>query len=131
LLKRAKDAGIRSAVFMDVGRDMTLAAEVGADRVELYTEPYAASRGTATQDEALAQLAESVRAASAAGLGVNAGHDLNLENLPPFARSAPALAEVSIGHALVADALYLGFAETIRRYLEACSGREVAVPRTS
>jgi pyridoxine 5-phosphate synthase len=98
---------------------MELAREVGADRVELYTEPYAAAFGTARQQQELDRFAAAARAAHAAGLGVNAGHDLNRENLPAFVRAVPGLQEVSIGHALIADALELGYAATVQAYLAA------------
>ena len=95
------------------------AAALGADRVELYTEPYAAAfaAGDARPAEAFAMTA---RAARAAGLGVNAGHDLNLQNLRPFLKQVPGVLEVSIGHALIADALAIGFAEAVRRYRGCC-----------
>ena len=108
ILARINDAGIRTAIFMDVGADMEQAAAVGSQRVELYTEPYAAAFGTDRQDEELKRFKDSSTAAVAAGLGVNAGHDLNLLNMPLVAREIPELLEVSIGHALVGDALYVG-----------------------
>jgi pyridoxine 5-phosphate synthase len=90
---------------------------VGADRVELYTEPYAAAWGTPEQASQLKRFAEAAQAALDAGLGVNAGHDLNRDNLAAFVRHVPGVSEVSIGHALIADALELGYGETIRAYL--------------
>jgi pyridoxine 5-phosphate synthase len=90
---------------------------VGADRVELYTESYASACGTPREAEVRAQFAAAARAALAAGLGVNAGHDLNRENLAAFLREVPGVSEVSIGHALIADALELGYEATIRDYL--------------
>ena len=87
-----------------------------ADRVELYTEAYARAHGTPQQDEVLARYAAAARAALAAGLQVNAGHDLNRDNLADFLRAVPGVVEVSIGHALVADALALGMTETILAY---------------
>ncbi len=84
-----------------------------------YTEPYALAFGTAQQQAVLGRYAEAARAAQRSGLGVNAGHDLNLDNLPVFLRSVPKVLEVSIGHALISDALELGLAEAVRRYLEA------------
>lgn len=114
-----KDLGCRVSLFMDAdGSQMGRAAEVGADRVELYTEPYARAfaAGNASAADAYAQAAT---AAAAAGLGVNAGHDLNLHNLRPFLATVPNVLEVSIGHALVADALEFGLPETIRKYLAA------------
>jgi pyridoxine 5-phosphate synthase len=90
--------------------------------VELYTEPYAEAFGTKTQDLILNQYVAAAAAAHAVGLGINAGHDLNLQNLPTFVRAIPYLQEVSIGHALIADALEFGLAETVRRYRLASSG---------
>jgi pyridoxine 5-phosphate synthase len=95
---------------------MAFAAQAGADRVELYTEGYARAFGTADEDAVLAQYTRAAEAALAAGLGVNAGHDLNRDNLTRFLREVPGVAEVSIGHALIADALELGYAETVRDY---------------
>jgi pyridoxine 5-phosphate synthase len=89
---------------------------VGADRVELYTEPYAAAWGTPQQAEQLARYAAAAQAALDAGLGVNAGHDLNRDNLAAFVREVPGVLEVSIGHALIADALELGYAATVQAY---------------
>jgi pyridoxine 5-phosphate synthase len=111
--------GARVALFVDPDpAAMERAAATGASRVELYTEPYA--RAAASGDLALLELyAETARAAHAAGLGVNAGHDLNLENLPPFARRVPHLAEVSIGHALTADALWMGWQPAVAAYVNA------------
>jgi pyridoxine 5-phosphate synthase len=96
---------------------MPLAKAVGADRVELYTEPYAAAWSTPQREQQLQRFAAAAGAAQAVGLGVNAGHDLNLDNLPEFVRALPGLLEVSIGHAFVADALELGYAEATRKYL--------------
>lgn len=131
IIARMKTAGIRTAIFMDAHPEaMALASQTGTDRVELYTEPYAAAFGTAGVVAELARLVDTVHAAKVAGLGVNAGHDLNLANLPTFARALPDVAEVSIGHALVADALYLGFGATIARYVTALRGESVQVPVT-
>jgi pyridoxine 5-phosphate synthase len=105
---------------------MALARAVGAARVELYTEPYAAAHGTPGEAAQLARFAAASKAAQAAGLGVNAGHDLNRDNLAAFLRAVPGVLEVSIGHALVADALELGLAETVRAY-QRCI-RSAAVP---
>jgi len=90
---------------------------LGADRVELYTEGYARAHGEASQAQVLATYADTARAALRAGLGVNAGHDLNRANLTEFLQAVPGVAEVSIGHALIADALELGLTETVRDYL--------------
>jgi len=98
---------------------MVYVKQIGADRVELYTEPYAASFGSPANDNCLAQYISTAKAAIEQGLGVNAGHDLNQDNLPKFAQAMPGLLEVSIGHALIADALELGYAATVHGYLKA------------
>lgn len=119
VIETLKEAGIRASVF--VGTDphqIALAAKAGADRVELYTKPYA-DMYAADPEYAVEPYVAAARAAHAAGLGVNAGHDLNLVNLAFFADRMPWLDEVSIGHALICDAIYLGLAETIKRY-KAC-----------
>ncbi len=111
-------AGCRVSLFLDpIAEMMELARELGADRVELYTEPYAAAALTGSAAPSLAVYARAAAAARAAGLGVNAGHDLNLDNLAAFVRETGPIDEVSIGHALIADALSLGLAETVKRYL--------------
>ena len=123
--------GIRVALFVDPDPDRaTLAAATGADRIEIYTEPYGAAFGTPRAPEQLARVRATARTAEAVGLGVNAGHDLSLVNLPTLAREVPQLLEVSIGHALIADALYLGLDETVRRYVAAAAGMDVASVRT-
>lgn len=111
-----KKEGIRTSIFVDP--DVTMvqyAAKTGADRIELYTEPYAANYA-ANREEAVAPYIVAAEAARKAGMGLNAGHDLSLENLEYFAERVPHLDEVSIGHALICDALYLGIAETIKQY---------------
>lgn len=111
-----RDAGIRTSIFVGTDTDnIKAAAATGTDRIELYTKPYV-DNYTRNPEEAVAPFVEASRAAHRAGLGVNAGHDLNLENLEYFHKSLPYLNEVSIGHSLISDALYLGLAETIRRY---------------
>ncbi|MFN0250568.1 MAG: pyridoxine 5'-phosphate synthase [Kofleriaceae bacterium] len=144
IIERLKKHGIRTAMFMDCAPEaMAAAAATGVDRVELYTEPYAASWDTQsfTPDTKTAGLTPAVgvelerlrataKAAEAAGMKVNAGHDLDLRNLPLIARAIPEIIEVSIGHALIADALYLGFSETLRRYVCACNGEVIDVPIT-
>jgi pyridoxine 5-phosphate synthase len=131
IIERLKKHGIRTAMFMDCTPEaMAAAAATGVDRVELYTEPYAASWGKEAFKAQLARLQATAKAAVAAGMKVNAGHDLDLRNLPMVARAVPEIIEASIGHALIADALYLGFAETIRRYVRACNGEVVDVPIT-
>jgi pyridoxine 5-phosphate synthase len=120
LIAEAKALGVRVSLFMDAEpRTIPLARMVGADRVELYTEPYAAAWGTTHQGEQLRRFAAAAQAAHAAGLGVNAGHDLNRANLPDFLRAVSGVLEVSIGHALIADALELGYDATVRAYLVA------------
>ncbi len=114
-----KEKGIRTSIF--VGTDETnirLAAKTGADRVELYTEPYALLYPS-NPEEAVAPFVKASETAHNVGLGVNAGHDLSLENLAFFHERLPYLNEVSIGHALISDALYYGLEETIKRY-KAC-----------
>ncbi len=117
LIAQAHALGARVSLFMDADASAMAAAKaVGADRVELYTEPYAAAWGTAQQEAQLQRFAAAAQAALDAGLGVNAGHDLNRDNLAAFARRVPGVREVSIGHALIADALEMGYAETVRAY---------------
>jgi pyridoxine 5-phosphate synthase len=118
-----KALGVRVSLFMDADSDMAAAAVVGADRVELYTEPYAQAFGSSSAADTVARFAGAARAAAAAGLGVNAGHDLNRQNLPPFLAAVPGVLEVSIGHALIADALDDGLAATVRNYLAALGRR--------
>jgi pyridoxine 5-phosphate synthase len=120
VMSELKTLGVRVSLFMDpLPAAMATAAALGADRVELYTEPYARAFGGAERQAVVRRYAEAARAAQAAGLGVNAGHDLNVDNLPAFLSEVPGVLEVSIGHALIADALEWGLAEAIRRYLEA------------
>ncbi len=119
LIARAHALGVRVSLFMDADpAAMAHAKAVGADRIELYTEPYAAAWGGVEQEAQLQRFAKAAQAALDAGLGVNAGHDLNRDNLAAFARAVPGLAEVSIGHALIADALELGYAATVQAYLQ-------------
>ncbi|MCH5225951.1 MAG: pyridoxine 5'-phosphate synthase [Muribaculaceae bacterium] len=113
-----KEAGIRVSIFVDPRGEMVVgAANAGADRVELYTKPYA-DLYSQDPEMAVAPYIEAATVAREAGLGLNAGHDLSLENLRYFAEMIPWLDEVSIGHALISDALYYGIEETIRRYKE-------------
>ena len=122
LVEQAHALGVRVSLFMDAETaPMAAARQLGADRVELYTEPYAAAWGTAQQAAQLQRFASAAQAALDAGLGVNAGHDLNRDNLAAFAQQVPGLQEVSIGHALISDALELGYAATVRAYLQ-CLG---------
>jgi len=113
-----KENGIRTSIFIDPDPDMIEgAAETGTDRIELYTESYARLYPISS-DTAIEPFVEAARVAQNAGLGVNAGHDLNLDNLNYLYNLIPDLAEVSIGHALISDAIYLGLETTIRKYLD-------------
>jgi len=124
MVAELKAAGIRVSLFMDPEpAAMAAAAATGADRVELYTEPYAAAFGTPAGADTLARYVAAARSAQSAGLAVNAGHDLNRQNLGPFLRAVSDVAEVSIGHALVADALDMGLATAVREYLQVMGGR--------
>jgi len=115
-----RSLGIRVSLFMDpLPEAMPAVRELGADRVELYTEPYARAFGTADEERVVVRYAGAARAAQHAGLGVNAGHDLNQGNLPRFLSAVPQVLEVSIGHALIADALEAGLGPTVRNYLAA------------
>jgi pyridoxine 5-phosphate synthase len=119
LIAECRALGVRVSLFMDpVPEVMAQVKALGADRIELYTEPYAAAWGHATQAEQLERYRAAAQAALDVGLGVNAGHDLNRDNLPEFLRVVPGVAEVSIGHALVADALELGYRATVQAYLD-------------
>jgi pyridoxine 5-phosphate synthase len=120
LIAQAHALGLRVSLFMDAEpAAMAHAKALGADRIELYTEPYAAAWGTPEQAAQLARFAAAAQAALDVGLGVNAGHDLNRDNLAAFVRKVPGVAEVSIGHALIADALELGYTATVQAY-QAC-----------
>ena len=124
LVAECKALGVRVSLFMDpIPEQMAAAKAVGADRVELYTEPYAAAFGTPEQSAQIKRYAAAAEAAQAAGLGVNAGHDLSLRNLTPFVANVPNVLEVSIGHAFVTDALELGYAESVRAYLRSLAAR--------
>ena len=112
-----KAKGIRVSIFVDPVVEMVRgAAECGADRIELYTEAYARDY-SANREEAIAPYVTAAAEAHALGLGINAGHDLNLENLEYFIRNIPWTDEVSIGHAIICDALYMGLERTIQAYL--------------
>ncbi|MCB2016461.1 MAG: pyridoxine 5'-phosphate synthase [Hydrogenophaga sp.] len=117
VIEQAHALGARVSLFMDPEPAMMSAAKaVGADRVELYTEPYAAAWLTSDRPHQLERYRIAAQAALDAGLGVNAGHDLNRDNLTDFLRVVPGVSEVSIGHALIADALELGYAATVTDY---------------
>ncbi|MGV3681232.1 MAG: pyridoxine 5'-phosphate synthase [Acidovorax sp.] len=117
LIAECKALGVRVSLFMDPTPEAMAAAKaVGADRIELYTEPYAAAWGTPDHPVQLERYRAAAQSALDAGLGVNAGHDLNRDNLGAFVRGVPGVLEVSIGHALIADALELGYAATVQAY---------------
>ncbi|NBY71592.1 MAG: pyridoxine 5'-phosphate synthase [Betaproteobacteria bacterium] len=121
LIQECRQLGVRVSLFMDPdSQAMALAKRLGADRVELYTEPYAAAFEL-SQDQTLQELrryAASAQSAQDLGLGVNAGHDFNQRNLPAFLQQVPGVLEVSIGHALISDALEYGYSQTVAQYLE-------------
>lgn len=115
-VRKLKDAGIRTSIFVDPDiMSVSHASRTGADRVELYTKPYA-DMYNKDPEAAVAPYVEAAKKARQLGLGVNAGHDLNLDNLAFFSRNIPWLSEVSIGHALICDALYFGLEKTVRMY---------------
>jgi pyridoxine 5-phosphate synthase len=117
LIAECHALGVRVSLFMDpVPEAMNRVRAVGAQRVELYTEPYAAAYGKPEQQAQVARFASAAAAAQALGLGVNAGHDLNRDNLTAFVAQVPGVLEVSIGHALIADALELGLSDAVRAY---------------
>ena len=119
ICKTFKAAGIRTSIFVDADPRMVEGAKIcGADRVELYTEPYASGYAK-NREAAIAPFVAAAEEARRVGLGLNAGHDLSLENLAYYHQLIPWTDEVSIGHALICDALYLGLQETIKRYLQA------------
>ncbi len=118
VIKELKQHGIRTSIFVDPDTKMVEGAkEVGADRIELYTEPYA-SMYVIDPEKAVAPFVQAAKVAKSLGLGINAGHDLSLKNLKYLVDMIPYIDEVSIGHALIADALYMGLHQTIREYLE-------------
>lgn len=117
VIGRFKAAGIRTSIFIETDAEMIRnAVKTGADRVELYTESYA-SNYPINKEEAIKPFVEAAIVANEVGLGLNAGHDLSLENLKYFADNIPGLLEVSIGHALISEALYLGLENTVQMYL--------------
>jgi pyridoxine 5-phosphate synthase len=119
---RLRALGCRVSLFVDpLPELMPLARNLGADRVELFTEPYAVLAADGRATEGLSPYVAAAAAARDNGLGVNAGHDLNLDNLGPFLDTVRQIDEVSIGHALIADALVLGLGEAVRRYLAICA----------
>lgn len=121
VIARLRRHGIRVSVFVDPDpAQAALAREVGADRIEIYTGPYGGAFDAATREREFARVVATGKAAAAAGIGLNAGHDLTLDNLPPLVKALPNLEEVSIGHALTADALVHGMGEAVRLYRRAC-----------
>ncbi len=112
-----KNAGIRVSIFVDPDIAMVEAAKTtGTDRIELYTESYATGFAAGDKEKAIAPFIDAAKKANELGLGINAGHDLDLQNLKYFAQNIPGLLEVSIGHALICDALYLGLENTVQMY---------------
>ncbi|HSV88558.1 MAG TPA: pyridoxine 5'-phosphate synthase [Bacteroidales bacterium] len=122
VIAEIKSFGVRTSIFIETNTELIFkAAETGTNRVELYTEPYAATF-TSNPDKAVEPFVRAAEAAHQAGLELNAGHDLNLDNLKFFAQRVPFLLEVSIGHALISDALYFGLENTIQLYLRELQG---------
>lgn len=120
-IRQLKAWGVRVSVFMDAGtRDLAIAHKLGIDRIELYTGPFAESYRTGDAGACLRLCAQTAAEAQSLGIGVNAGHDLNQENLPMFLQQVPDVLEVSIGHALIGEALYDGLEPTIKKYLAIC-----------
>ncbi|OPZ10082.1 MAG: Pyridoxine 5'-phosphate synthase [candidate division BRC1 bacterium ADurb.BinA364] len=120
VIRRLQSAGIRVSLFLEpVIAQVRRAAEIGADRIELYTEAYAKAYATPDREAVYEPYRRAALEARQAGLGLNAGHDLDLRNLGFFAAETPGLLEVSIGHALICDALYMGLASAVRAYLKA------------
>lgn len=129
IVERLHEAGIRTSIFVSTDPDnIRLAAKTGADRIELFTKPYADLYGK-DPEAAVAPYVDASKVAHGVGLGVNAGHDLNLENLAFFHQRMPHLNEVSIGHALISDSLYHGLKETIRLY-QGCLGNKIRTIKT-
>ncbi len=121
LIDELKSMGVRVSLFMDADcGQIELAAGHGADRVELYTEPYARAFESGSYEQSLKQYADAAKAAQDLGMGVNAGHDLNLQNVGTFC-GIGGICEVSIGHALISEALEMGLAQTVKAYLEILS----------
>ncbi len=117
IISEFKNKGIRSSIFIDTNiRNIENAKDTGTDRIELYTEPFA-NKYSINKFDAISNFVEAAKLANKLGLGLNAGHDLNLDNLKFFSDNIPNLKEVSIGHALISDALYWGLQNTIQMYL--------------
>ncbi len=119
VLERLHGNGVRTSLFLDPDTDQVRRAkDIGTDRIELYTERYARLFSTPQRDEVVEEYRQAALAAQEVGLHLNAGHDLNLDNLSHFAEKVPGLLEVSIGHALICDALYMGLRPAVRAYLQ-------------
>ena len=130
VLAKFRGAGIRSSLFMETdASQIKLARKLGADRIELYTGPYAHAFGTPTGKKVLAAHREAASLARKVGLGVNAGHDLDLKNIPAYAKAVRGLQEVSIGHALISDAIYMGLTRSVKAYLKALGSQPQKVKR--
>lgn len=126
LITAFKQLGSRVSLFVDAGNpDIARAAALGADRIELYTGPYAHAHASGQADATLALFADAAQRASAAGLGINAGHDLSQANLGDFLAAVPGVLEVSIGHALISEALYQGLDASVRAYVGILRGSNV------
>jgi pyridoxine 5-phosphate synthase len=130
LLAGFRKASIRTSLFLDPDAEqIKRAQQLGADRIELYTGPYAHAFGTPVGKEILAAHRDAARLARKIGLGVNAGHDLDLKNIPAYAKSVKGLQEVSIGHALISDALYMGLTRAVKSYLKALGSTPLRATR--
>jgi pyridoxine 5-phosphate synthase len=120
VLKRLHEHGVRTSLFLEPDPEQVRRAkDIGTDRIELYTERYAKMFATPEQEQVFATFSQAALTAQEVGLGLNAGHDLDLDNLPFFAQNIPGLLEVSIGHALICDALDMGLREAVKAYLRA------------
>lgn len=125
LIAELKSLGCRVSLFVDAGgAGLALAKEIGADRIEIYTGPFAQAQAAGDARAALTACIDTAREAQALGLGVNAGHDLSQANLPEFLEAVPQLLEVSIGHALISEALYVGLQRTVHNYLQILSASQ-------
>ena len=130
VLATLSKAGIRTSLFLEPDTEQIESArKLGANRIELFTGPYAKSFGTPAGQEILGAHREAARIARKIGLGVNAGHDLDLKNIPAYAKAVKGLNEVSIGHALIADALYMGLTRAVKAYLKALGSKPLNVKR--
>ncbi len=131
VIKRLRNNDIRVSLFVEPDEEtVRQAKEFGANRIELYTGPYAMAFGTPEGEALLKRHREAARVAKSVGLGLNAGHDLNLENLPTYVKNVPGLLETSIGQALISDALYYGLKRTVAMYLKALGSKPAALKRS-